>query len=175
MNGNVAPEMVNPAPASTAEVTDTGRLPDAVRTKSCVTGVFNAVVPNEMPVELKERIGPPGTSCNAKLDELPVAEAVSVADWAALTAETLALKLAEVEFAGTVTVAGKMTALSLLERPTLKPPVGAAAFRVTEHESVAEAETEAKLHFSPVIPGVPEPLRLIFVAPKDVVPVPTDS
>ena len=85
------------------------------------------------------------------------------------------MKLTEVEFAGTVTVAGKMTALSLLERFTLKPPVVAAAFRVTEHESVAAAETEDKLHFSPVIPGVPEPVRLIFVAPTDVVPVPTNS
>ena len=166
---------MNPAPARTAEVTDTGKLPDAVRTKSCVTGVFTAVVPNEMPVELNERIGPPGASCNAKVDELPVADAVSVAACAALTVETLALKFTDVEFAGTVTEAGSITALALLDRFTLSPPVGAAALRVTEQESVAEPETVDRLHFNPVMPGVPAPLSPIFVAPKETALVPTTS
>jgi hypothetical protein len=91
--------------------------------------------------------------------------------------ETCAVKLAEVEFAGTVTVAGKTTAASLLDRLTLRPLDPVAAFRVREQESVAEPRTEGWLQVSAVIPGAPEPLRPIFVAPKEdaPAPVPTSS
>jgi hypothetical protein len=89
-----------------------------------------------------------------------------------LTGETFAIKLAEVEFAGTVTVDGNTTAASLLARLTLSPPDPAAALRVIEQESVAEPETVDRLQVSFDRAGAPDPLRAILVAPKEVVSVP---
>jgi hypothetical protein len=53
-----------------------------------------------------------------------------------LTEETVAVKLAVVEPAATVAVAGTVTAELLLARLTTKPPVGAAALSPTVHVSV---------------------------------------
>jgi len=92
-----------------------------------------------------------------------------------MTGETFAVKLAEVEFAGTLTVAGNTTAASLLERFTLSPPLPDSAFRVIVQESVAEPKTDERLQVSADNPGAPDPLRLIFVAPKEAVPVPTTN
>jgi len=66
---------------------------------------------------------------------LPVA-AVIVAVCAVLTADTVAENAALVAAAATVTDVGTTTALLLLERPTLKPPVGADPVSVTVHASV---------------------------------------
>jgi hypothetical protein len=60
----------------------------------------------------------------------------------------LAVKPALVAPAGTVTVAGTVTAALLLDRPTLSPPAGAAAFRFTVHASFANPDTDALLHAS---------------------------
>ncbi len=64
--------------------------------------------------------------------------AVSVAVWAEVTAETLAVKAALVTLAGTVTEAGRVTAGSLLDKLTLRPPLGAAALSVTVQASVPD-------------------------------------
>jgi hypothetical protein len=61
----------------------------------------------------------------------PLALAVRVAVAALLTEETVAVKLAEVEPAATVTEAGTLTALLLLARLTASPPVVAAVFSET--------------------------------------------
>jgi hypothetical protein len=66
------------------------------------------------------------------------AAAVRVAVWAVVTAETVAVNPALVAPAGTVTDAGTVTALLLLERLTASPPVPAAAESVTVHASVPE-------------------------------------
>jgi hypothetical protein len=53
-----------------------------------------------------------------------------------LTADTVAVKLAVVDPAATVTEAGTVTAELLLARLTANPPLGAAAFSVTAQLSV---------------------------------------
>jgi len=64
------------------------------------------------------------------------------------TADAAAVKPALVAPAGTVTVAGTVTAALLLDRPTLSPPVGAAVFNFTVHALFANPDTDALLHES---------------------------
>lgn len=71
------------------------------------------------------------------------ASAVKVAFCVTPTDNTFAVKVPIVAFAGTVSVAGTVTAVSLLERVTLNPPLGAAALSVTVQESVPEPVMEA--------------------------------
>jgi hypothetical protein len=75
-------------------------------------------------------------SCRANVSVTPLALAVRVTVRAVLTAETVAVKAAVVEPAATVTEAGTVTALLLLARLTLNPPLGAAALSATVQESV---------------------------------------
>lgn len=78
--------------------------------------------------------------------------------------DTLAVKLAVVALAGTVTVAGTVTMPLLLEMATLCPPLGAALLKVTEHVSVPAPDIVELLHESALrVPAAaaPEPLRLI--------------
>jgi hypothetical protein len=73
-----------------------------------------------------------------------------------------------VAFAGTVTVAGTVTAALLLDRLTLRPPLGASAFSVTMQESVPEPVMDALLQESALKAAgtaVPVPLRLINAVP----------
>jgi len=77
-----------------------------------------------------------GLRLMAKVLEMPLLVAVSVAVVAEETAATVAEKLAEVAPAATVTDAGTVTAPELLARLTPKPPAGAAAVNVTVHASV---------------------------------------
>ena len=76
-----------------------------------------------------------------------------------LTEETVAAKLALVAPAATVTLAGTVTAGLLLARLTAKPPVAAAAFRVTVQLSVPAPVIAPLLQLSPVSSGTPVPLR----------------
>jgi hypothetical protein len=57
-----------------------------------------------------------------------------------VTADTVAVKLAEVAPAATVTVDGTETDDELLARLTVTPPVGAAAVSVTVQASLPAAE-----------------------------------
>ena len=79
----------------------------------------------------------------------PPAVAVSVAVCAVLTAETVAEKLALVAPAATVTEAGTVTAVELLDSVTTWPPVGAAAFSSTLQPSVAAPVTDELIHPNP--------------------------
>jgi hypothetical protein len=63
-----------------------------------------------------------------------------------------------VAFAGTVTVAGTVTAVLLFERLTANPPLGAAAFRATVQASVPEPAIDPLLQVS-ALTVVPVPLR----------------
>jgi hypothetical protein len=67
-----------------------------------------------------------------------------------------------VALAGTVTVAGNVTAALLLATLTLNPPLGAAAFSVTVQASVPAPVIDVLLQESAVSTGVPVPLRLII-------------
>jgi len=75
-------------------------------------------------------------NCRTKVSATPPAFAVSVAVCAELTADTVAVKLAVVAPAATVTEAGTVTAELLLARVTANPPLGAAALSVTVQLSV---------------------------------------
>jgi hypothetical protein len=80
-----------------------------------------------------------------------------------LTDETVAVKLAVVAPAATVTEAGTITAELLLATPTANPPLAAATFSVTVQLSVPAPVIDAVLQVKPLNAGVPEPLRLITV------------
>lgn len=96
---------------------------------------------------------------------IPPAEAVRVAVWAVVTAETVAVNPALLEPAGTVTEAGTATALSLLDRLTASPPVPAAAVRLTVQMSLPGPVIDAWVQVSLLsTPGAasPVPLRLMI-------------
>jgi hypothetical protein len=96
--------------------------------------------------------------------------AVKVVACVLVTDAIFAEKAALMALAGTVTVAGRVTAASLLERLTLSPPLPAAALRVTVQASVPEPVIEPLAQESALTvpgavgatgPAVPVPLRLI--------------
>jgi len=66
------------------------------------------------------------TKLNVVVWEAAFRIAVMVADWVVVIVPTVALKVAEVLFAGTVTVAGTVSAVLVRESPTRLPPAGAA-------------------------------------------------
>jgi hypothetical protein len=66
------------------------------------------------------------TRLKVALWEAPFRVAVMVADWAVVIVPTVALKVVEALFAGTVTDTGTVSAALLLESPTVLPPLGAA-------------------------------------------------
>ena len=81
-----------------------------------------------------------------------------------VTVETVAVKVALEDPAGTVTEAGTdASVLLLLVRLTAKPPVGAAAFSVTVQLSVPAPVIEPFAQVSPLSTGTPVPLRLTTV------------
>jgi hypothetical protein len=77
-----------------------------------------------------------------------------------LTAVTVAVKVPVVAPAATVTLAGTVTAVSLLARLTTNPPVAAAAFKVTVQLSVPAPVIVPLVQLSPLSTGTPFPLRL---------------
>jgi len=104
-------------------------------------------------------------NCSAKVSVTPFALAVSVTASAVLTAVTVAVKLPLVAPAATCTVAGTVTALLLLARFTVDPPLAAATLRVTEQLSFAAPDSDPLPQVTPVSTGTPVPLRLTAVEP----------
>jgi hypothetical protein len=85
-----------------------------------------------------------------------------------VTDDTVAVNPALLASAGTVTVAGTVTAALLLARLTLKPPVPAAAVSVTVQLSLPDPVIDALLQESALnvpAPAVPVPVRLITAVP----------
>ncbi|MGD0914320.1 MAG: hypothetical protein ABR928_20700 [Terracidiphilus sp.] len=74
--------------------------------------------------------------------------------WALVTADAVAVNPVLVALAGTVTLAGKVTAELLLERLTAKPPAGAAELSVTVHASVSDPVSAALVQLNPLNDGV---------------------
>jgi len=97
-------------------------------------------------------------SSTAKLCATPPALAVNVAACADGTAEASAVKSALLAPAATVTEAGTTTALSLLVRLTARPPLAAAAFRVTVQSSACDPRIDPFTQLSPMRTGTPMPL-----------------
>lgn len=100
-------------------------------------------------------------SCTAKAFDDEFALAVSVAVCAVVTHVRVAVKGAEDEPGGTVTLDGVITALLLLESATVWPPVGAVELSVKVQGSVPEPVNELLLQVRPLTVGaiaVPVPL-----------------
>jgi hypothetical protein len=108
-------------------------------------------------------VGTPAPNCRAKVLATLLALAVRVTVCAVLTAETVAVKLAEVAPAATVTVAGTVTAELLLARLTVNPPLAAAVFSVTVQLSVPAPVMDPLLQLKALNTGTPVPLRLTTV------------
>ena len=167
MSGKVAPEAVKPVPLAVAALTVTEAVPDEVKVSDWVAGEFRLTLPKAMVVALTLSVGVPVPSCRAKVSVTEPALAVKVTVSELLTAVTVAEKLALEAPEATVTEAGTVTALLLLERLTANPPLAAAAFSVTVQLSVPAPVIEPLAQLSPVSTGTPVPLRLMAVEVPD--------
>jgi hypothetical protein len=85
--------------------------------------------------------------------ELPLREAVTVAVWSLEIVPAVAAKFAELLPDATVTDAGTVRVLRLLNRPTTAPPVPAALVKVTVQVELAPVPTLAGLHDTPLTSG----------------------
>ncbi len=99
-------------------------------------------------------------SCSAKVCETPFALAVSVAVCAVFAAVTVAVKLALIDPAATLTDAGTVTELLLLAKAAVNPPLAAATLSVTMQLSVPAPVIELLEQVNPVRAGTPVPLKL---------------
>jgi hypothetical protein len=152
-----------PAPVTLPELTVTAAVPVDVKVTDFDTAVFKATLPNETEEALTASVGTAAFNCRAKLLEIPPALAVMVTDFAVDTAETDAVNPALVALAGTVTDAGTLIALSLLERLTVNPVPGAAELSPTVQLSVPEPVIDAFVQETALKVGgaaTPLPLRL---------------
>ena len=127
---------MKPAPVTAPVFTVTAAVPEDVNVTDFTTAVFSATLPNDRAVALTLSVGMAAFSCRAKPLEAPPALAEIVADCAVVTDVTVALNDALADAVGTVTEAGTVTALLLLERLTAIPPLGADPLNVTVHASV---------------------------------------
>src|SRR5580700_2739882 len=93
--------------------------------------------------------------------EAPFKTAVIVAGWVAVMVPAVALKVVEVLFAGTVTDAGTVSAVLLLESPTVLPPAGAASFKLIVQVVAAPELTLVGLHARAVTIAGSTKLRVV--------------
>jgi hypothetical protein len=144
----------------------TAAVPVDVNVSDFVTDVFTATLPNERLVALTVSVGTGGFNCNANVFErlLEVAVRVTVCD--AVNEDTVATKLALVALSATVTDAGTVTVLLLLERLTRIPPAGAGPLNATVHVIEPEAIIDELLQVKELKPTkvevVPLPCSLTF-------------
>jgi hypothetical protein len=153
VTGNEAPDIVKPVPVSEAALMVTGAVPVDVSVSDCFEAVLTATLPKLTLPALTLRVGIVGAvafNCSEKLLELLFADAVNCTDCAEVTADTVALKLAVVALAGTVTVAGTVTAPLSLLRLTLCPPLPAAPLIVTVQASVPAPVMDPVLQENPL-------------------------
>jgi hypothetical protein len=146
VTGNVAPEIVKPAPLTDADLTITGAVPVEVKIKGCVDEVLSATFPNGTLIELTVNVGLEAFNCRGKLLETPPALAVSVTVCDDETDKTFAVNPVLVALAGINTVGGTTTAALLLARFTPTPPAPAAALRVTTQLLFPDPVIDALLH-----------------------------
>jgi hypothetical protein len=167
VSGKVAPESEKPAPATVAELTVTAAVPVEESVIDCEVAELTLTLPKLRLEELTARVGTAALSCRAKACDWPPAVAVRVTVWAVETAETVAEKLALAAPEATVTEAGTTTDELLLARFTVNP-LAAAAFKVTEHESVPAPVKEELVQAIALKTGTPVPERVTTeVAPLD--------
>lgn len=161
--GRLTAETEKPPPVTATEFTVAAPVPLEVSVTDCVVALFTTTPPKEILVAFKLSVGTAALSCNENICEEVAVVAVRVTDCALVTEPTFAVNVALVAVAGTVTELGTVTALLLLARLTLKPPVGADPDRLTEHVSASDPVIEALPQLTALTFGatvVPVPLRL---------------
>ena len=164
VTGKVVPVNAKPAPDIVGALMVRGRLPVELKVTVFVTAVVTPSLPNAKLVALVVRVRVAAKSWSATVLEMPPSEAVRVAVPAVrLDQFTVAVKLADAAPAATETVAGTVTAVLLLARVTVEPPVAAATLTVTVQTSVVEPVTDKFAQVTPVILGIPVPVRVIAV------------
>lgn len=158
------PESEKPRPDIVAELMVTEFVPVEVRVTVWVTAVLTDTLPKFRLVVPTLRLGTAAFNCTAKVSGVPPMLADSVAVCVEVTDETLAVKLALLDPAATVTEEGTVTELLVLDRLTAYPPEAAAALRVTVQVSVPEPVKDEVEQVNPVSSGTPVPLSGIVVA-----------
>lgn len=159
----MVPDVEKPVPLTVTEETVRGAVPVELRVIDCTTGVFRVTLPNPSDVALIFIAAVAAFNCNEAVRELFWALAVSVTNWALLTQAALAVNVALEAVAGTVIELGTLTALLLLARPTIRPPVGAEPDKVTVHASASDPVIDMLVQDTALTVGgrlVPAPLKL---------------
>jgi hypothetical protein len=146
-------------------------VPPAVSVTDFVEGVFTFTLPKGTldALTLKVEVAPPKE--RTYVLDTPLSVAVRVAVCADDTAETVAVKPALVSPASTVTEAGTLTAESLLVRLIVAPPLAAAAFSETVHESLPAPVIDELVHDNALGVGIPVPVRLTVAFTAEAAPV----
>ena len=159
---------MKPVPLRVPELMVTGAVPVDVSVTGSVEAVFKVTLPNAKLAGLTVNVAAAAFNCRAKVLETPPALAVRVTACAVVTEDTVAVNPTLVALAGTTTVAGTVTAALLLVRPTLKPPLPAAALSVTVHASLPAPVIDALLQdnaLNAAGTAVPVPVRLTTAVP----------
>jgi hypothetical protein len=150
VRGKVAPETVKPVPVRVAALTVTAAVPVEDRVSVCVAAVFTLTLPKDRLDELTLSVGTEAPNFSAKVFDTLPALAVRVTVCAVLTEETVAVKMAVLALAFTSTEVGTVTALLLLARLTVNPPLPSASFSVTVQLSLPAPAMELLLQLSPL-------------------------
>lgn len=149
MSGNVSAGILKPEPVKAAELIVKAPVPTEDKVRACgVAAVLTCTLPNAMLLELipkVDTVAATAFSCNEVVFDTDPAVAVTVAVCVVVTDDTVALNPALVAFAGTITEAGTLTAVSLLDRATVSPPLGAAPVRLTVSGTVPDPVIEEPL------------------------------
>jgi hypothetical protein len=151
---------VYPRPLTSPALTVTGVVPVELSVTDPLPVFPTATIPKLTLVPLSTRVGTDVPRLMEYVFVAPPEVAVRVAVPAVLTADTVARKLAVAEPAATVTDDGMDTAVALLVRLTVWPPVPATAFRVTVHASVPEPAIEVLVQLNALKVGSLEPPEL---------------
>lgn len=163
VSGKAAPETEKPVPEMLAALTVRAVVPADVRVMDWVVGVLITTLPNGMLVALMVSFAFEVLSATAKVSVTLPAEAVNVAVCAVVTAETVAVKLALLAPAATVTEAGTESEVLLLDKLTTSPPVPAAAVKETVHASLPDPANDELLQETALsAPGAAMPVALMF-------------
>lgn len=156
-----------------AELTVTAAPPVEVRVTCCVVGVLTCTSPKATVEALTLSVAIAGLSVRANvLDTLP-ALAVSVTVCAADMDDTVAVNAALLALAGTVTTAGTVTELLLLEILTLNELGVDTVLKVTVQASVPALLIVDALHDSADSVGVEVPVPLSEMVCGEVLAVST--
>ncbi len=133
MAGKLPPETEYPVPEIESELIVTAAVPLEVTVTDFVTAVPTETLPNASEVALSPSAGIAAFSCTVTLCDDPFALAAIVAACKVVTEATVAANDAVARPEATVTLAGTVTALSLLATATFTPPDGAAELSDTVH------------------------------------------